>query len=139
MSQETKWQEVAHYYLLSNIEMRDVGKWKHPTDYFTPTKPSAPRLEGLTYLDRGDIQLMPVLRHLEDITEDEDRECMEVHTRWVEEENWTDKESLKKVIWNLAKENKAFDQYSSHWLFSHGFDVFGLIESGQAVRKEKEL
>ena len=138
MSQETKWQEVAHYYSKSGIFIQTDDKGIREMLGAQGTR-------GVMYATRAHALLShwsqhkPILRHLDDITEDEDRECMEVHTRWVDEENWTDKESLKKVIWSLAKENKAFDQYSSHWLFSHGFDVVGLIESGQAIRKEKEL
>lgn len=129
MKKPKLWADVAHHYLLSNIEMRDVGKWKHPTEYFTPSIPRTPQLEDLTLLDRGDIQLKPVLRHLDDMSEVEDNECMLIHTQWVHHE------SVGPIIWSLAKQHKSFDQYSAHWLISHGFDVFGLIESGQAIRK----
>lgn len=128
---DTKWADVAHYYLRSGIKCNvyrgDLterrGDCKHTVETF-----------GIKHLrvaaDSMTFGCVPILRHFEDMTEAEDNECMLVHTRWVEDED------LRRVIWSLAKQHKTFDQYSTHWLISSGFDVFGLIESGQAIRKE---
>ena len=138
---DTKWADVAHYYTKSQIDLqiknrdhaerflmvsfRNVGgshfeEWVNDGVYW--------RAYGSQFSAWADHK--PVLRHFEDMTEAEDNECMLVHTRWVEDED------LRRVIWSLAKQHKTFDQYSTHWLISRGFDVFGLIESGQAIRKE---
>lgn len=131
MGNETKWADVAHYYLRSGIKCNvyrgDLterrGDCKHTVETF-----------GIKHLrvaaDSMTFGCVPILRHRDDMTEAEDNECMLVHTRWISNEEF------KNVIWSLTKQHKTFDQYSTHWLISHGFDVFGLIESGQAIRKE---
>ncbi len=128
---DTKWADVAHYYLRSGIKCNvyrgDLterrGDCKHTVETF-----------GIKHLrvaaDSMTFGCVPILRHRDDMTEAEDNECMLVHTRWISNEEF------KNVIWSLTKQHKTFDQYSTHWLISHGFDVFGLIESGQAIRKE---
>mgnify|MGYP003473311011 FL=1 len=128
---DTKWADVAHYYLRSGIKCNvyrgDLterrGDCKHTVETF-----------GIKHLrvaaDSMTFGCVPILRHRDDMTEAEDNECMLVHTRWISNEEF------KNVIWSLTKQHKTFDQYSTHWLISRGFDVFGLIESGQAIRKE---
>ena len=128
---DTKLADVAHYYLRSGIKCNvyrgDLterrGDCKHTVETF-----------GIKHLrvaaDSMTFGCVPILRHRDDMTEAEDNECMLVHTRWISNEEF------KNVIWSLTKQHKTFDQYSTHWLISHGFDVFGLIESGQAIRKE---
>ena len=100
----------------------------------------------------------PILRHLDDMTESE---CID-YTEFV----WADSEFSKvnrsqkiSVVWAKDSVNlremyrkclfavrqkgimwpffpKDINQLGFHWLVSRGFDVFGLIESGQAIRKE---
>ena len=128
---DTKWADVAHYYLRSgikcNVSRGDLtgkqGDWRQVVEKFG-AKHLRVNSDGMTFW------CVPILRHRDDMTEAEDNECMLVHTRWVEDSD------LRRVIWSLAKQHKTFDQYSTHWLISRGFDVFGLIESGQAIRKE---
>ena len=136
---ETKWKDVAHYYQFSDIEIQlpcGNRKFKGMTNQISGDS----NHKKAFYLDAGGYftrstdanvsQYKPTLRHLDDMTEAEDNECMLVHTRWISNEEF------KNVIWSLTKQHKTFDQYSTHWLISRGFDVFGLIESGQAIRKE---
>ena len=131
MGNETKWADVAHYYLKSGIKCNvyrgDLterrGDCKHTVETFG-VKHLRVAVDSITF------GCVPILRHRDDMTEAEDNECMLVHTRWISNEEF------KNVIWSLTKQHKTFDQYSTHWLISHGFDVFGLIESGQAIRKE---
>ncbi len=136
---DTKWADVAHYYSKSHIEVVSLRG----------SNPKTGQLMGMYQSDAVTVMFgknqnvdkrkfsvvqlewcKPILLHFEDMTEDEDNECMLVHTRWVEDSD------LRRVIWSLAKQHKTFDQHSTHWLISRGFDVFGLIESGQAIRKE---
>ena len=100
----------------------------------------------------------PILRHRDDMTESE---CID-YTEFV----WADSEFSKvnrsqkiSVVWAKDSVNlremyrkclfavrqkgimwpffpKDINQLGFHWLVSRGFDVFGLIESGQAIRKE---
>ena len=141
-----KWGDVAHYYSASGIS---IERTPYDIDQFVTGNVTINEgthvVQSLSvgghcvflYDDnleaRGVVtadKYKPILRHYEEMTESEDTECMLVHTRWVEDED------LRRVIWDLAKQHKTFDQYSTHWLISRGFDVFGLIESGQAIRKE---
>lgn len=107
-----QWAEVAHHYMPTHVNQVFSLWWvKVPNDstVYTP---------------------VPILRHIGDMTEDEDHECMLIHTRLIEDIE------LKRVVWSLTKQHETFDQYSTHWLLSRGFDLFGLIASGQAMRKE---
>ena len=134
METEIKWAEVAHYYQKSEIliQTNDVG---------IREMLGAQGTRGVMYATRAHAMLSrwgqhkPILRALEDMTEDEAME-----------------------LWNSVLGRVAFDEslYSPygtplrmyltkadfwlpnefHWLISKGFDVFGLIASGQAVRKE---
>ena len=136
---DTKWADVAHYYAKSYIEIVTLRGSSPKTGRLVSMYQS----DAITVLfgenrkmNRRKFSIVqlawckPILRHRDDMTEAEDNECMLVHTRWISNEEF------KNVIWSLTKQHKTFDQYSTHWLISRGFDVFGLIESGQAIRKE---
>ena len=139
MENQIKWADVAHYYQFADIEIQiGIGQRKFKgVSQHDSVRGGAKRA---LFADSGGIfvrstqyeisEYKPILRHCDDITEAEDNDYMLVHTQWVEESD------LRRVILSLAKQHKTFDQYSTHWLISRGFDVFGLIESGQAIRKE---
>ncbi len=157
---DTKWADVAHYYTKSQIHLqiknrdhaerflmvsfRNVGgshfeEWVNDGVYW--------RAYGSQFSAWADHQ--PILRHRDDITEAEAREIYCVaHGKDFKKKYGTTyfKGGYKSTLFE--------DQYESmdggnewelfvgtkpsvfHWLISHGFDVFGLIESGQAIRKE---
>ena len=89
-------------------------EWKDVANYYLE---SNIRIDSKWGIDTFDVRWLrdfdyqdgrPILRHLED---DETKECF-----------WMDMGNA------IAHE--------FHFLISHGFDLFGLIESGQAIRKE---
>ena len=132
---DTKWADVAHYYTPTHGAPDYsvvIGAWKMP--------------EGL-----------PILTHFEDITGDQAREYYTMKTglpsKYVNRiiirgksadivsVTYLKKFPAAKVIFvDIA--NKATPLGGQHttkeflWLISRGFDMFGLIESGQAIRKE---
>jgi len=141
MEDKIKWADVAHYYHGSNIGIRINGEEYDRTFLMVSYRNVGGSHfekwvnEGVYWRGYGSQFVKwdshkPILRNLEDMTEAEDNECMLVHTRNVEGEEF------KRVVWDLAKHHDILNQYSTHWLISRGFDVFGLIESGQAIRKE---
>jgi hypothetical protein len=155
---DTKWADVAHYYQFSDIEIQlpcGNRKFKGMTNQISGDS----NHKKAFYLDAGGYftrstdanvsQYRPILRHSDDITEAEAREIYCVaHGKDFKKKYGTTyfKGGYKSTLFE--------DQYESmdggnewelfvgtkpsvfHWLISHGFDVFGLIESGQAIRKE---
>ncbi len=156
---DTKWADVAHYYLRSgikcNVSRGDLtgkqGDWRQTVEKFG-AKHLRVNSDGMTFW------CVPILRHLDDMTK---AECID-YTEFV----WADSEFSKvnrsqkiSVVWakdsvNLREMYRQclfavrqkgimwpffpndINQFGFHWLVSRGFDVFGLIESGQAIRKE---
>ena len=127
-----KWADVAHMYTKNEpcivLEIEGVGKrellWQQGS-------------RGVMYATSAQAKLSrwsqhkPILRHLEDMTEEEDAECAKVHCYFVDKEI----AGLPSVIWALAKRHASFNQYSAYWLYKRGFDIHGLIDSGEAIRK----
>lgn len=134
--QEIKWEEVAHHYSRSKISISS-GSEVHDVSELS-IYPHGILIE----FGRGGFvftweEHKPILCAVEDMTE---AEAME--------------------LWNSVPGRVAFDEslyspygsplrmYSTkadfwlpnefHWLTQRGFDVFGLIESGQAIRKEAQ-
>jgi len=174
MSTETKWADVAHYYLRSGIKCNvyrgDLterrGDCKHTVETF-----------GIKHLrvaaDSMTFGCVPILRHLDDMLPD-------FYDRTPSDEEDATADRICATLWDIAfphsKEDRScgvFEQkqngmwmlrYGSERLFLHecgemfadggngpipfnaaamvnfltleGFDIFGLIKSGQAIRKE---
>ena len=148
MGNETKWADVAHYYLKSGIKCNvyrgDLterrGDCKHTVETF-----------GIKHLrvaaDSMTFGCVPILRHRDDMTEAEAREIWEIHFGKAYEIGPFNEleEPCKDEILNSATygtrnrlntELMLGNSLTLHWFISRGFDVFGLIESGQAIRKE---
>jgi len=111
MNTEIKWAQVAHYY---------------------PKAPIQTVYDGDDF--KGDL---PHLRHRDDITEAEAREFMNGFALF----DW---EEAKGLPHGYESAKQWFIEYFSDdfitpaqtlWLLNRGFDLFGLIESGQAIRK----
>ena len=135
MGNETKWADVAHYYLKSGIKCNvyrgDLterrGDCKQTVETF-----------GVKHLrvaaDSMTFGCVPILRHLDDMTEADAREIYTIESGNQSTEGNIYHPKMKDWFFNWKKgEVKAKTFY---WLISRGFDVFGLIESGQAIRKE---
>lgn len=148
MGNDTKWADVAHYYAKSGI----FCQWNQIDE----DGENIFEFDEVSYLD-GPEDCKPILIHFEDITGDQAREYYTLKTglpsKYVNRiiirgksadivsVTYLKKFPAAKVIFvDIA--NKATPLGGQHttkefiWLISHGFDVFGLIESGQAIRKE---
>lgn len=142
MSQHT-WPEVAHYYAYSGI----MGKlnWGPNSINLPLDSPQDAALihDRLDHIRSKQITFTPILRALKDMTEDEAREFYTT----VNHEGLDWENGYMRFDWKEAKLWAA--HYTRHlpssikmpmksflWLVSRGFDVFGLITSGQAIRKE---
>lgn len=155
---DTKWADVAHYYTKSQIDLkiknrdhaerflmvsfRNVGsshfeEWVNDGVYW--------RAYGSQFSAWADHK--PILRHRDDMTEAEAREIWEIHFGKAYEIGPFNEleEPCKDEILNSATygtrnrlntELMLGNSLTLHWFISRGFDVFGLIESGQAIRKE---
>lgn len=148
MGNETKWADVSHYYkyvehevLISHSRNRD------------PLKRISKEGEDLSvYYRRPDLVeagfiTVPTLRHRDDMTEADARELWEIQIgeAWVQD---TDETAIQCLFFNIGNsqmemaDNATFlsvlvgEPKAWNYLISRGFDVFGLIESGQAIRKE---
>lgn len=153
MNTEIKWADVARMYAKSGIFIRLIP---YQTNQFT---------RGAVTINQGDYRLIyandvgcfygygdnksvpslstygkhqPILRHREDITEEEAREFMNGFALF----DW---EEAKGLPHGYKSAKQWFIEYFSDdfitpaqtlWLLNRGFDLFGLIESGQAIRKE---
>ena len=155
---DTKWADVAHYYTKSQIDLqiknrdhaerflmvsfRNVGgshfeEWVNDGVYW--------RAYGSQFSAWADHK--PILRHRDDMTEAEARELWEIQIgeAWVQD---TDETAIQCLFFNIGNsqmemaDNATFlsvlvgEPKAWNYLISRGFDLFGLIESGQAIRKE---
>ncbi len=145
---DTKWADVAHYYLRSGIKCNvyrgDLterrGDCKHTVETF-----------GIKHLrvaaDSMTFGCVPILRHRDDMTEAEAREICEPmieSLKEVEGDSFEPPKSYKKFLfrpfthkgtWSLL-DHALGNPRDWHKLIKWGIHVFRLIESGQAIRKE---
>ena len=147
MNTEIKWPHVAHMYLKSRIEVVTLRGSKERTGRLIHM--NEPDAITVLFGEKEEIHRQkisvvklewckPILRHREDITEEESREFMKDFTLFA----WEEATQLP-VGWKSAKEwaidilnDGEFTPAQTLWLLNRGFDLFGLIESGQAIRKE---
>ena len=133
---DTKWADVAHYYLRSGIKCNvyrgDLterrGDCKQTVETFG-VKHLRVAVDSMTF------GCVPILRCIDDMTE------VDAMSLW------------KSVANRVAFDDSVYAAYGSplviyrskfkalqpeefHCAIQLGFDVFGLIESGQAIRKE---
>lgn len=142
---DTKWADVAHYYAFSGV-MGELD-WG-PNSERIPL--GSPQISELTIgrvspIREGEIVFAPILRHRDDITEAEARELSIIHLDddfdMPENESCLDSLNFDLAGGRLQKGNTVLSMWIGqpsawHWLISRGFDMFDLIESGQAIRKE---
>jgi hypothetical protein len=131
MAEPIKWADVAHYY--TNIPILVDGLQIHNGYHFYPSGKC--KAYDIFEYQSGtvrshetfqSVEYQPILRHLEDMSEEERDEfaaiTLQSNGRY---QDWT--------VELIHQRSGA-----THWLLSKGFDLFGLIESGQAIRKGVE-
>jgi threonine synthase len=109
MNTEIKWADVAHMYLKSNIDV-EVS--------YPQGVASVVRKLGIYDVEGNGLHINPILRHIADLVGKE----LDEYAEWLNEVNKSNTASIP--------------AYKTYYLLSKGFDLFGLIESGQAIRKE---
>jgi len=139
---DLKWADVAHMYSRSGL----VVEIDHPNMTERPCIRKSPIGEDLTrYTDGTHGQgwtVTPHLRHLEDMTEAQANELFAQthtasfanHSMAISNANALEfykRNHFCKQQWWVQWRPKEFI-----WLLANGFDMFGLIESGQAIRRE---
>ena len=152
---EFKWADVAHYYTKSPIGAmvngvkRVVASMDSDGSIYTDEAPS--HGQGVTvYPESVEIgEYTPILRHRDDLTEEEARELYahsEESLKDVLGDDYEPPKSYKAEIFRKVT-HKGTWSFMDHilgnprdWykLIEWGFDVFGLIEAGEAIRKEVE-
>lgn len=156
-----QWADVAHYYKYTAHEVLVSHHGSQPIRRMSLEGEDLSQYYRRPDLVKDSFVTVPILRHYQDMTE---AECID-YTEFV----WNDVEFSKvnrsqkiSVVW--AKDSvglremyrqclfavrqkgimwpffpKDINQLGFHWLVSRGFDVFALIESGQAIRKEVSI
>lgn len=134
MASKIQWESVAHYYAFSNI-MGELS-WGPNSGKTSKSKTPAELTIGrIAPIREGDISFKPILRDLDDMT---DAEIEEAHiVEWGEPIDIGDSplQYRSRVEW-LQGYDGHFSPALFAYLISRGFDVFRLIETGQAIRKE---
>ena len=132
---ETKWADVAHYYSASGIIINHKDAREQPIVFFhggqTWDGDRIWRLAG-TY--------KPILRHRDDMTEADKTQLALL--LYCEDVSQVD-DRLRHQAYNAVRDQFGGPNLASwrigflvmHYLISKGFDLFWLIESGQAIRK----
>ena len=123
---KTEWKDVMHLYKGCEIEVRDK-------DFINGVQYG--KLQGYQFDDNLLIDFeqsdgyenigkcKPILRPLSDMTEEE---CLYLNVAFMVVEKWA--KTAHKETWGTAE---------FLYLLKQGFDLFGLIESGQALDKTK--
>lgn len=138
MSAQHTWPEVAHYYLKSGID----GMASFAGDEKSLKVPIG--INDVTMSSRR--TFTPLLRALEDMTKEEMLQFATEVGGGIPPIGENLVFSIKDgsitiaadhgdgMFWFYSLDSMTSAQF--HWLIQRGFDVFGLIESGQAIRKE---
>ena len=179
MSTKIKWEDVAHHYAKSKIQIF-VGKFDHgPEMGMIFEKGLHDKWEYSSYglfiqVQNGGFlsewgSHKPLLRPLSSMTEDERKELWRVvfsqgsvnelgldftgKTQWIDkktyntEPRWVMMHGLGRLgiemngyVWADSDLHhfKHNPNITTNWLISKGFDVFGLLESGQAATIERQ-
>ena len=125
---DPKWADVANYYLKSGIYgMASLNGSKRDPLYMP--------MGSRDIEDFPPRVFVPILRHRDDMTEADEVAAFE----YVEQREWPEKWPKITKSLMISRSFNMDDPKAARlflWLISRGFDVFGLIESGQAIRKE---
>lgn len=161
MSKQHTWPEVVHYYLNSKIKVLEIGTGRiynliglsmdnNGGEYF----PKYQTVGVWGHMGYGAWEMKwedhkPIFRAVDDITDAEAEEFFNLRERkgaW--DHAFAKKTHGSYKQWFLHVSNTERMHKSSIdcnlgytptellWLIARGFDVFGLISSGQAIRKE---
>ena len=160
---DTKWADVAHYYTKSHIEVVSLRGSNPKTGQLMGMYQSDAvtvmfgKNQNVDKRKFSVVQLewcKPILTHLRDMTEAQVLECIKcgwpvVAGKPIKEFACIPDHSefgsafTYKIVFDGSPHYMAgtmsfrsLDSNQFVWLISRGFDVFGLIESGQAIRKE---
>ncbi len=140
---DLKWADVAHMYAKADFKVRIKNRGHDETFLMVSN-----RNIGGSYLEKyvsdgiywkaygaqfaAWDEHKPILRHLKDMTEAEALELYEVA--------WGFPMELQTSVWDSARDwfQSLWEKYTpktTFWLYKNGFDIHGLIESEQAIRK----
>jgi len=138
-----KWADVAHMY--SDIDIVDLdGEKMRNASFDRGGKCLAipyVKVEGMPLKRLRQVnEYLPILRHLEDMTEDEARDFDFYRSGYPWKEDDGSCAAFVKYQYRVYRDG-VIKSYGSpialHWLYKNGFDLHRLIESGEAIRKPK--
>ena len=139
MEDKTKWSEVAHHY-------HGISAFDEYGNFYTDCsfgygdadfdrKAKNLRMYFPAHMSR---KLIPVLRHRDDMTDAEARELATLlNVDWGNSPVFMRFDTPLRWFWHWK--NNCLNRYEPRilrWFYTNGFDMDGLIESGQAIRKE---
>ncbi len=139
---DLKWADVAHMCTKNEpcivLEIEGVGKrellWQQGSRGVMYSTSAQAKLSRWS-------QHKPILRHLEDMTEDEARDFDFYRSGYPWKEDDGSCAAFVKYQYRVYRDG-VIKSYGSpialHWLYKNGFDIHGLIESEQAIRKPKD-
>lgn len=127
-----KWAEVAHMYINSGITSKDGHDFVECRDGQTLWQYHDEAVQDFPFeLPDGDF---PILRHRNDMTEAEALRIFKI----VHGDDGGEYSAPNALIWfKRCIDDRGMSPNFMYGCISLGFDVFGLIESGEAIRKEK--
>jgi len=145
MANDLKWADVAHMY--SDIDIVDLdGEKMRNASFDRGGKCLAipyVKVEGMPLKRLRQVnEYLPILRHLEDMTEAEALELWNYGRGqdWINMQHTSDIYYDSPLCWyrfnRFGDINRQFTAKEIYWLYKNGFDIHGLIESDQAIRKE---
>jgi len=132
---DLKWADVAQNYLKSNIDV---------SVSYPDGKVSVVRKLGIYDVDGNGMCITPILRHLEDMTEAQAVELWNYGRGqdWINMQHTSDIYYDSPLCWyrfnRFGDINRQFTAKETYWLYKNGFDIHGLIESEQAIRRPKD-
>lgn len=143
------WADVAHHYAKSNLSII-VGKFDHGPEmgmiFSTGLHENCAWAEHGIWCEIEDGAFVsnweshkPILIHRDDMTDEQARECFKIYdgTEDAVLSDVTDVLYFDPNQMASTLEVWIGDPAVWHHLIAKGFDLFGLIESGQAIRKER--
>jgi len=133
-----KWADVAHMYINSGIRSKEGHMLVECRDGQNLWQYQDEGVQDFPFdLPSGDL---PILRHLEDMTEDEARDFDFYRSGYPWKEDDGSCAAFVKYQYRVYRDG-VIKSYGSpialHWLYKNGFDLHRLIESGEAIRKPK--
>lgn len=152
MFDKKTWADAAHYYSKSGIQVQKTFKPEfltsnigrkitivnggiHAFDY------SRWEFWSKGHSDQHILKMIPILRHRDDMTREEADQLFEADGLVWDHSSASDFATSALEWYKAHKFSKPHPEYTPnefHWLISRGYDLFSLIESGQAIRREAQ-